>query len=227
VINRKKIVLITGANGSLGYQLSTIFLKNNYNLILHSRKKNKKILSLKKNYKKKVKFFYGDLENKKKIKMLAKLAAKESVNILINNAGMYLNRPFGKIKIKNIYQIFEVNFFSNICLFSFLLKKKIKKLLIVNINSLAGISGSPNESIYAASKHALRGFYDSISYEKEMKNFSFLNIFSGAFQSKISKKRLDYKKLMNPKEISEVILQSSKDYNSLKIQNIFLKRKNY
>ena len=96
--------------------------------------------------------------------------------------------PINLLKIKDIYQIFEVNFFSNICLFSFLLKRKIKKLLIVNINSLAGISGSANESIYAASKHALRGFYESISNEKEMKNFSFLNIFSGAFQSKISKK---------------------------------------
>tara|TARA_B110000503_G_C7155083_1_gene416933 strand:- start:2520 stop:3212 length:693 start_codon:yes stop_codon:yes gene_type:complete len=224
---KKNTALITGANGSLGYELCKIFLKNDYNLVLHARKKNKKISNLKNKNKDKIEICYGDLENGKTIENLAKLAVQKKIDLLINNAGVYSNREFGKTTIKEIYHIFEVNFFSKICLFSLLLKKNIKELLIVNINSAAGTSGAANESIYSASKHALKGFYESISKEKEMKNFNFLNIFPGAFQSKISSKRNDYSSLMRPKEIAEIIFQSRKNYDSLKIQDIFLKRKNY
>ena len=49
-------------------------------------------------------------------------------------------------------------------------------VLIVNINSIAGINGTANESEYSASKHALKGFYDSIEKEPNQ-NINFLNIF--------------------------------------------------
>ena len=221
---KKNTALITGANGALGYELCEVFLKNGYNLVLSVRRKNKKISNLKNKNKENIEICYGDLENRKTIKNLAKIAVKKKIDLLINNAGVYANLAFGKTTIKEIYHIFEVNFFSNIYLFSLLLKKNIKKLSIININSLAGVSGAAYESIYSASKHALKGFYDSISKEIEMKNFSFLNIYTGAFKSNVTSKRNDYQNLMTPIEIAEVIFLSSKKYDSLKIKDMFLHR---
>ena len=43
----KKTVTITGSNGALGFELAKKFSVNGYDLILHSRKNNKKIFSFK------------------------------------------------------------------------------------------------------------------------------------------------------------------------------------
>ena len=223
--DKKKTVTITGSSGSLGYELAKKFNLNNYNLILHTRKKSSKILKFKgKN--KSIELVYGDLEKKKTIADITKLISKSNFNIIINNSGIYKNKPFNKCDLKDLKEIFDSNFFSNIYLLHNVIKKKLNNVLIININSIAGINGTANESVYSASKHALKGFYDSIEKEPNQ-NINFLNIFPGAFKSKISKKRKDFQNLMEPEEVAEIIYKSTRNYESLAISNIFLKRKKY
>jgi short-subunit dehydrogenase len=219
----KETVTITGSSGSLGLALAKKFFNNNYPLILHSRKKNKRLLDFKnkKNF-----FIYGDLENIKTIKQLSKKINQFNSNIIINNAGIYLNKSFNNLKIKQINKIINVNFLSNILILKNLKISEKKKYLLININSVAGVSGSANESIYSASKHALKGFFDSIEQEPSNK-FDIMNIYPGAFKSKITKNRKDFKNLMNSNEIANLIFENIKKYSSLKINNIFLKRKLY
>lgn len=219
----KETVTITGSSGSLGLALAKEFYKNNYTLILHSRKKNKDILNFKN---KKNSYIYGDLENIQTIKKLSKKINQFDSNIIINNAGVYLSKSFRKLKINQINKIIKINFLSNIFLLKNLKMLKKKKYLIININSAAGVSPSANESIYSASKHALRGFFDSIEQESD-NNFDIINIYPGAFKSKITKKREDFNNLMDSSEIANLIFENIKKYKSLKINNIFLKRKLY
>ena len=138
--------------------------------------------------------------------------------------GKYLNKKFIKTSREEIKEIFDINFFSNIYLLKSILKTK--KLLIVNINSIAGINGSINESIYSASKHALKGFYESVELESK-KNIQFLNIFLGAFKSKMTKNRQNYNKLMKPKDLADLISKNINEYESCSINKIFIKRREY
>ncbi len=221
----KKTVIITGSNGSLGYELAKRFDKQNFNLILHTRKNSKKIINLKKNNKL-IKLVNGDLSNNKNILKIVRLIEKKDFNILINNSAIYIKKSFKNTEEDEIFKVFKSNFFSNLVLLNKIIKKKIKKLLVVNINSVAGLSGSANESLYSASKHALKGFYDSI--EKEPNNtINIMNIYSGAFKSKITKRRKDFSKLMDPSEIADIICKNLVDYNSLSLNNIYIKRKKY
>ena len=72
----------------------------------------------------------------------------------------------------------------------------------------------------------MKGFYDSI--EKEPNNtINIMNIYSGAFKSKITKRRKDFSKLMEPSEIADIICKNLVDYNSLSLNNIYIKRKKY
>ena len=71
----------------------------------------------------------------------------------------------------------------------------------------------------------MAGFYESIEKEKRLNKFNFINLFPGAFKSKISKNRIDFHNLTEPDEIADVIYNLSNNYNSLKINNIFIKRK--
>lgn len=221
----KKTVIITGCNGSLGYELAKRLNNDQFSLILHSRKKSKKLINLR-NRNSSIRLISGDLSNNNNIQRIAESINIKDFNILINNSGVYVNKPFKKVKEKEILNVFKSNFFSNIILLNKLIKQKIKKLLVVNINSVAGLSGSANESIYSASKHALKGFYESI--EKEPNNeLSFMNIYPGAFKSKITRKRKDFSKLMNAKDIADIIYKNLTEYDSLNLNNIYLKRKKY
>ena len=219
----EKTVTITGSNGALGFELAKKFSVNGYDLILHSRKDNKKkFLALKTN----ISYVTGDIGKDNTLNKIFIKIKKIKSNVLINNAGIYLNKSFKNTNLKQIDEIMNVNFITNIKLIKKISKLNYKDFLIININSIAGISGSANETIYSASKHALKGFYDSLEKESGH-SFSIMNIFPGAFKSKISKKRPDYSKLMSPNEIADIIFKNVKNYSSLKINNIFLKRKIY
>ena len=218
----RKTVTITGSNGALGAELAKRFYKNGFSLIVQSRKER---VLLPKKQNQKINYVIGDLQNNNTLKKLNKKIIKQNSSIIINNAGLYLNKTFSKTTLSEIKKLMNINFFVNLNIIKNLVKTK-KKYLIININSIAGINGSAAESIYCASKHALKGFYDSIEQEPD-NNFNIINIYPGAFKSKITKKRKDYNNLMEPSEISEIIFNNVKNYSSLKVNNIFLKRKNY
>ena len=220
----EKNVLITGANGSLGLELAKKYLDKNYNVFFHYRKSRN--LKISDQIIKSCFTLNGDLKKKTTIKKISNLIIKNKINILINNAGVYLNKPFKDCNIKEIKDIFEVNFFSQVFILQKIISKIKKKILIININSVAGLSGSANEAIYSASKHAMKGFYESIDKEYFGKNINILNIFPGAFKSKITKKRNTYNTLMKPADLADAIFKSSQDYSSLKITNINMIRKN-
>ena len=221
----KNTVTITGSNGSLGFEIAKKLIDEDCDLILPSRKKYIKLLSLKTNNKN-LKLIFGDINNERTLDKISKCLNNKNYNILINNTGIYLKKSFYKTNKNEIYKMFETNFFSNVRLLNKLLRKKIKNLLVVNINSVAGVSGTANESIYSASKHALKGFYDSIEKEHDCK-IDILNIYPGAFKSRITKSRKDFRNLMSPSEIADVIVKNLTKYNSLKVNNLYLKRKLY
>ena len=54
-----------------------------------------------------------------------------------------------------------------------------------------------------------------------------MNIYPGAFKSKITRKRKDFSKLMNAKDIADIIYKNLTEYESLNLNNIYLKRKKY
>ncbi len=222
----KKFVTITGSNGSLASELIKIFSKGNYGLILHLRKPNKNLKKILKKYNKTsdYNFIYGDIRKKSTLQKISKFIKLKKSNILINNCGIYLNKPFAKTTHKEIVNIFNINFFSNIYLLKEIYNYNFKEFLVININSIAGINGSKNESIYSSSKHALKGFYESLEYEKKA-NFRYLNIFSGAFKSKMTKNRDTFKKLIEPSELAQIILNNIINYKNTSISSIFVKRR--
>lgn len=89
------------------------------------------------------------------------------VDILINCGGISqrgraLDTPLSVDK-----QLMDVNFFGTVALTKALLPSMLTHQLghIVTVTSLTGKFGSPLRSAYAASKHALHGFFDSLRAE--------------------------------------------------------------
>lgn len=83
-----------------------------------------------------------------------------SLDVLINNAGALVNKPFSEISADELQQIYSVNVFAPFALMQKLLRllKKSGAAHIVNISSVGGVNGSakfPGLTAYSSSKGAL------------------------------------------------------------------------
>jgi len=95
------------------------------------------------------------------------IAAFGGVDVLVNNAGISMWGRFDELEdLSMVERIMRVNYLGSVyCTRYALPHLKATKGLIVAISSLTGKFGVPTRSAYAASKHAMQGFFDSLRVE--------------------------------------------------------------
>jgi short-subunit dehydrogenase len=95
------------------------------------------------------------------------VAAFGGIDVLVHNAGITMWSRFDALQDLSIFErIMEVNYLAPVRLTALSLPHlKRSKGLLVAVASLAGLTGVPERSGYAASKHALIGFFDSLRIE--------------------------------------------------------------
>jgi NAD(P)-dependent dehydrogenase (short-subunit alcohol dehydrogenase family) len=89
-----------------------------------------------------------------------------SLDVLVNNAGMSHRSGFAVTGLDVIRRVMDVNFFGAVnCTKAALPHLVARRGLVVVISSVAGYTPLVARTGYAASKHALHGFYDSLRTE--------------------------------------------------------------
>ncbi len=100
--------------------------------------------------------------------LVAKAAeALGGIDVLVNNAGIGMIARFDELADLAVYErLIRVNYLSCVYLTHAALPHlKTSRGLVVAVASLAGLTGVPTRTGYAASKHAVIGFYDSLRIE--------------------------------------------------------------
>jgi short-subunit dehydrogenase len=89
------------------------------------------------------------------------------IDVLIHNAGITMWSRFDELRDLSIFErVMEVNYLAPVRLTALALPHlKQSKGLLVAVASLAGLTGVPERSAYAASKHAMIGFFESLRIE--------------------------------------------------------------
>lgn len=224
-----KTVLITGSSKGLGRKLAFTFSKNKYNVIIHGRNpqdmsevadeilKNGIVCDA----------VLGDLNSKNTIDNLYEVARNRKLDILINNAALYTHKPFGEMSEKEFKRIIEVNLIAPALLTMkiYPIMKERKSGLIINISSMAATVANELEAAYCASKHGLRGFARSFRYEAHRHGVGTISVYLGAMRTAMTSYREDHADLIDPHEAAGIIFNLCKDYQSLKIDEINLRRK--
>ena len=207
-----KKALITGASRGLGKEMACVLANNDYDLILHSKEtKLPEILRSFRFDRKCDKVYYtpvyGDIRCLDTISELTALLKREEANVLINNAGIYLNKQISDTSFEECWEILGANLISSIILIKSVFQAFKEKGCgtIININSLAGKFGSDGESIYSASKHGLGGFLKSLQFEATKHNIQIVDVYLGAMKTDMTKERKDLEKLMKPYEVAKCI----------------------
>jgi short-subunit dehydrogenase len=94
------------------------------------------------------------------------------IDLLVNNAGYGQYGLLEEVPLEKIRQQFETNVFGVIELMraSLPIMRRQQSGMIINVSSGGGIYGVPAMSIYSASKFALEGFSEAVSYELASQN---------------------------------------------------------
>jgi dehydrogenase/reductase SDR family member 7B len=187
-----KKIWITGASSGLGEQLAYELAKEGARLVLSARRLDE-LERVKKGCKNpdKVELVPFDLAVEKSALEAFEVIKKSSqpIDILFNNGGISQRSEALQTKTETEREIFEVNYFSNILLSKLVASEMIRENSghIVITSSLLGKWGFHTRSSYAASKHALHGYYDSMRMELENKGLIITIVTPGFLATNISK----------------------------------------
>jgi 3-oxoacyl-[acyl-carrier protein] reductase len=133
------------------------------------------------------------------------------IDILINNAGILINKPFQLVTLEEMERIFRVNFFAPAVLIRELMPFMGKNGIthVVNISSMGGFQGSvkfPGLSYYSASKASLACLTECLSEEFKDTDVAFNCLSLGSVQTEMLEEAFPgYKAQLKPEEMAEFI----------------------
>ena len=233
-----KTALITGANGGIGKSVVELFLKNNADIICLIRKTDKKFINHVRKLNKNVKIMISDITDEKKLKSQIDniFLKKKRLDILVNNAGIASGSIIEMTSQKNLREIFDINFFSQIRLTQLVLKylKNSNGSSIVNLGSISAKIADRGTLSYGCSKIALMHATKIMANEFSNYKIKVNGICPNVTDTKMSKmmdekskekliSRSFLKKSCKPSEIANLILfLSSKDSNYINGQIIYI-----
>ena len=184
-------ILLTGASRGIGYDTVVALAKNSANKLIALSRNKAKLEKLEKAVApNKIQLLQLDITDFDDIYLASALSEINSIDVLINNAGLLINKPFTALKMTDWLNMFEVNIFGAVRLIQVLLPKlkASKHAHILNISSMGGMQGSskfPGLSAYSSSKAALINLTECLAEELKEDNIS-VNCFAlGAVQTEM------------------------------------------
>ena len=168
----KKIVLITGASGEIGSAIARAFANAGYSLALHYNKgkdEAKKLCELFKQNGVDAFLIQGDLSQKGAAKKIIDECIEHfgKIDVLVNNAGMSLVKPFLDTGDDEGEELIKTNLTAAIECAKYAAPDMLKRKngSIINISSVWGICGASCEVYYSAAKAGLIGFTKALASE--------------------------------------------------------------
>ena len=197
-----KNVVITGTSSGIGFDLVKIYSKKKYNVLSLSRSQ----ISIKG-----VNHVIFDITDQKSIDNIKNIIKKEFkvVDILINNAGKLINKPFLDMSMEDFDSVFRVNLFGVANLIKNLYSMFNKSSHVVNISSIGGIIGSSKFNgltAYSSSKGALNILTEVLAEEFKESGPKFNSLCLGSVQTKMLEEAFPgYKGQVKPKDMAKFI----------------------
>lgn len=167
-----KVVWITGASSGIGEALAMELAKKEAYLILSARRK-EELERVKGNCvaasQSNIRILPLDLAQTSTLQLSTQAAVQlfGHIDILINNGGISQRSLAKETKLEVDREVMEIDYFGTVALTKYLLPHFLKRKSghYVITSSVMGMIGTPYRSGYAAAKHALHGFFDSLRAE--------------------------------------------------------------
>jgi NAD(P)-dependent dehydrogenase (short-subunit alcohol dehydrogenase family) len=158
---KEQVVLVTGASRGIGMAISQKLVQGGYRVFGTTRGSSPigtvhKVLRL-------------DVQDEKSVQECVNAVLEEAgrIDFLINNAGITIYGAIEELSLAQVKELFETNFFGVVRLTQAVLPAMRRQASgrIINIGSVAGFLPMPYQAAYAASKHALGGWTETLDLE--------------------------------------------------------------
>jgi len=187
-----KVVWVTGASSGIGEAICYELAKHQCKVVLSARRKNE-LERVQKNMNisdDDVLILPIDLEQSNDAQEWAKSVVDKfgRIDLLINNGGISQKSLVEETTEDVERKVMEINYFGNVAIAKAVVPymEKQQESKIVVTTSILGKFGLPFHSTYAASKHALYGFYDSYRLELKKHNISILLVAPGFINTNVA-----------------------------------------
>ncbi|MDT0686325.1 SDR family NAD(P)-dependent oxidoreductase [Autumnicola psychrophila] len=219
-----KHVIITGTSRGIGFELTKKFSEAGHKVLAISRNP-QPVSELKLEN---VKVFACDITRKKDLEKVSSFISSEwkKVDILINNAGTLINKPFQELSLENFNSVYQTNVIGVVGMIQKMLPFMAKEAHVVNVSTMGGVQGSmkfPGLSAYSSSKAAVINLTELLAEEYKETGPSFNVLALGAVQTEMLEEAFPgYKAPLSAEEMAEYIfnfsLTGNKFYNGKLLQ---------
>lgn len=221
----KKNIIITGASRGIGFELAQLFAKGGHNVLTLSRR-TKAISDLGIDNLNALPFDLAEVPSYEKVTNYIKNNWGSRVDIVINNAGQLINKPFEKLSFENFEDVYRVNVFGVAELIRTTLPFMSDGAHVVTVSSMGGIQGSakfPGLAAYSSSKGAVITLNEVLAEEYKESGIAFNVLALGAVQTEMLEEAFPgYQAPLSAAEMAAYIhgfaLEGNKFYNGKTMQ---------
>jgi len=219
-----KNIVITGTSRGIGFELAKKFAENGHQVLALSRNsaplsainhKNITVLSVD----------ISHAEDLHKVAAFIKNTWKK-VDVLINNAGKLINKPFTEISSEDFLEVYKVNVFAVAEITKLMIPFLQKGSHVVTVSSMGGIQGSlkfPGLAAYSSAKGAVITLSELLAEEYKEQQIAFNVLALGAVQTEMLEEAFPgYEAPLSAVEMADYIydfsLTGNKFYNGKVLQ---------
>ena len=219
-----KNVVITGTSRGIGFELAQQFAKNGHQVLALSRN----TAPLEKINHKNITTLSVDLSHNEDIQKAVNFMKSnwKHVDILINNAGKLINKPFTELTSDDFLEVYKVNVFGVAEITKGIIPFLQKGSHVVTMSSMGGIQGSMKFgglAAYSSAKGAVITLSELLAEEYKEQQIAFNVLAIGAVQTEMLAEAFpDYKAPLSAQEMANYIydfsLTGNKFYNGKVLQ---------
>jgi NAD(P)-dependent dehydrogenase (short-subunit alcohol dehydrogenase family) len=222
-----KRYLITGASRGIGRAIAEQLAANDVALFLHGRDTAAlaEVCQSVKARSANVVPLIHDLAVTSGVSNLIEEIGSEPIDLLVNNAGIAVVKPFCEITSIEWEQTLGVNVTAPFLLTQHFAPRMPPGSSIVNISSVAARTGFPGWSAYCMSKFALEGFSQSVREELREHRIRVINVYPAATNTEIWNRvegEWPRDKMMSPVEIASAVAYALSRPGDVALENITL-----
>ncbi|MDF7801211.1 SDR family NAD(P)-dependent oxidoreductase [Pontiellaceae bacterium B1224] len=222
--------LITGASQGIGSAIALKLAECGYDLVLVARNA-EKLAEVKQQCEAfgiSAEVRPADLSQEPEVVEL--FQSLETVDLLVNNAGVGIFDPLTEASLEDWQYIFKLNVEG-----SFLCMREAMKMMksqargrIINISSVVGVKGYPNQGAYGASKHALIGMTKTAIEEGRDFNIRVHAICPGGVATEMVKQSrpdlTDFSAMIQPEDVADAVAYLCSLPENITVDVIHLRR---
>jgi NAD(P)-dependent dehydrogenase (short-subunit alcohol dehydrogenase family) len=219
-----KNIVITGTSRGIGFELAKQFAENGHQVLALSRNTAPLAAVTHKN----ITALSVDSSNNNDLNKVTDFIESnwKKVDVLINNAGKLINKPFTEISSEDFLEVYKVNVFGVAEITKLMIPFLQKGSHVVTISSIGGIQGSlkfPGLAAYSSAKGAVITLSELLAEEYKEQQFAFNVLALGSVQTEMLEEAFPgYQAPLSATEMADYIynfsLTGNKFYNGKVLQ---------